>query len=85
LQGELIDIILTEDPCLPTDLLPPDWPGQRTHELIHALTRTIDQLGLADSRYEYLLYLIQGMEVLEAFRQEGDDSFHWPSEREHES
>ena len=85
LQGELIDIILTEDPYLPTELLSPDWPGQRTHELIHALSCSIDQLGLADNRYDYLFHLIPGMEVLETFRPEGEDSFHWPSEREQES
>lgn len=81
LQGELIDIILVEDPCLPAELLPPNWPGQRTEEVIHTLTRTVDQLDLADSRYHYLFHLIPGMEVLEAFRPEGDDSLHWPSER----
>lgn len=80
LQGELIDIVLTEDPCLPAELLPTDWPGQRTHELIHALTRAIDRLDLADSRYDYLFHLIQGMDVLEAFRPEGDDSLRWPPE-----
>jgi DNA-binding transcriptional regulator PaaX len=81
LQQELLDIVLAEDPCLPAELLPPDWPSQRTHELFHALTLTIDQLELTGSRYEYLFYLIQGMEVLEAFRTEEDDGLHWPSER----
>jgi len=81
LQQELLDIILAGDPCLPTELLPPDWPSQRTHELFHTLTLTIDQLELTGSRYEYLFHLIQGMEVLEAFRAEGDDGLHWPSER----
>jgi phenylacetic acid degradation operon negative regulatory protein len=81
LQQELLDIVLAEDPCLPAELLPPDWPSQRTHELFHALTRTVDQLELAGSRHEYLFYLIQGMEVLEAFRAEGDDGLRWPSER----
>lgn len=81
LQSEMIEIIFVEDPCLPVELLSPDWPSQRTHGLIHTLTYTIDQLDLTDSRYEYLFHLIQGMEVLEAFRPEGDDSFHWPSER----
>lgn len=84
LQQELLDIVLAEDPCLPAELLSPDWPSQRTHELFHAFTRTIDQLELADSRYEYLFHLIQGMEVLEAFRPEGDESLHWPSERDEE-
>lgn len=81
LQGELFDIILAEDPCLPAELLPPDWPVQRTHELFHIIARTVDQLDLAGSRYDYLFHLIPGMEVLESFRPEGDDSFHWPSER----
>lgn len=80
LQSEMLEIIFAEDPCLPVELLPPDWPSQRTHELIHTLTYTIDQLEPTDSRYEYLFHLIQGMEVLEAFRFEGD-GFHWPSER----
>ena len=80
LQQELLDIVLAEDPCLPAELLPPDWPSQRTHELFHALTRTVDQLELAGSRYEYLFHLIRGMEVLEAFRAEGDDGLRWPSE-----
>jgi phenylacetic acid degradation operon negative regulatory protein len=80
LQQELLDIILAEDPCLPAELLPADWPSHRTHELFHAFTRTVDQLELAGSRYEYLFYLIQGMEVLEAFRAEGDDGLRWPSE-----
>jgi phenylacetic acid degradation operon negative regulatory protein len=80
LQQELLDIVLAEDPCLPAELLPPGWPSQRTHELFHALTRTIDQLELTGSRYEYLFHLIQGMEVLEAFRAEGDDGLRWPPE-----
>jgi phenylacetic acid degradation operon negative regulatory protein len=81
LQGELIDIILVDDPCLPDELLPPEWPGQRTHELLHTLTHTVDQFETVASRYEYLFHLIQGMEVLEAFRPEGDGSLHWPFER----
>jgi len=84
LQGELLDIVLAGDPCLPAELLPPGWPSQRTHELFHTLTRTVDQLDLADGRYDYLFHLIRGMEVLETFRLEGDDSLHWPSERNEE-
>jgi phenylacetic acid degradation operon negative regulatory protein len=80
LQSELLEIILAEDPFLPAELLPPGWPSQRTHELIHALSRTVDQLDLVSSRYEYLLYMIQGMEVLEAFRLERYDGFRWPPE-----
>ena len=80
LQSELIDIILVEDPCLPKELMPSDWSGQRTHELLHALTRTVDRLEAVATRYDYLFHLIQGMEVLEGFLPE-DDSFHWPSER----
>jgi len=78
LQGEIIDIILTEDPCLPPELLPPDWPGQRTHELLHLLVRVINQLETVASHYDYLFHLVQGMEVLETFLPEGDDSLHWP-------
>jgi phenylacetic acid degradation operon negative regulatory protein len=81
LQSELIDVIFSEDPSLPPELLPDDWPSQRTHELVHAITRTVDHLDLAGSRYEYLLYLLRGMEVLETFRAQGEDGFHWPSER----
>lgn len=77
LQNEVLEIILAEDPCLPPKLLPPDWPNQRTHELVHALTATIDAMDLAGSRYEYLFHLIRGMEVLDAFRSHGD-GFHWP-------
>jgi phenylacetic acid degradation operon negative regulatory protein len=80
LQGELIDIILSEDPCLPAELLPLGWPAQRTHELIHALTRAISQLNLTDTQHDYLFHLIRGMEMLEPFLPQ-DDSFHWPSER----
>ena len=80
LQGELIDIIFSEDPCLPAELLPLGWPAQRTHELVHALTRAIGQLDLTDTQHEYLFHLIRGMEVLEPFLPR-DDSFHWPSER----
>jgi phenylacetic acid degradation operon negative regulatory protein len=80
LQQELLDIILTEDPCLPIELLPPDWPSQRTHELIHALTRTVDQLDLVSSRYEHLIYMVQDIEVLKAFRIEGANGFRWPPE-----
>ena len=79
LQQELLDLLL-EDPFLPAELLPPDWPSQRTHELFHTLTLTVDQLELADSRYEYLLYMMQGMEVLEAFRLGRDHGFRWPPE-----
>ena len=80
LQQELIDIILAEDPCLPAELLPPDWPSQRTHELIHTLTRAVDQLELADSRYERLIYMVQDIEMLKAFRSEGANGFRWPPE-----
>jgi phenylacetic acid degradation operon negative regulatory protein len=82
LQGELIDIIFSEDPCLPIELLSPDWPGRRTHELMHAFTRSADRLDLADQRYEYLFHLIPGMELLEVFLPEGDTSLHWPEEEE---
>jgi len=82
LQSELIEIIMDVDPCLPVALLPTSWPGKRVHELVHALTRTIDTLSEADHPYHYLFHLIQGMEDLEAFRPEGDMSFHWPSEDE---
>jgi phenylacetic acid degradation operon negative regulatory protein len=82
LQGELIEIIFVEDPCLPVELLPSEWPAQRTHELLHILTHTVDQLEKVASQYDYLFHLIRGMEVLETFRPEGDDSFHWPSEGE---
>lgn len=80
LQNEMLEIILVEDPCLPPDLLPPDWPGQRTHELAHAVTNTIDHLEQVSDRYDYLFHMIQGMEVLEIFRSEGDDAFRWPHE-----
>lgn len=84
LQNEVIEMILTEDPCLPPELLPPDWPGQRTHELAHAVTAAIDQLEQVSERYAYLFHLIQGMEVLEVFRPgfEGDVGFHWPGAEE---
>jgi phenylacetic acid degradation operon negative regulatory protein len=82
LQNELLEIILAEDPCLPPELLPPDWPGQHTHELINTLTATIDRMEQVADRYEYLFHMIQGMEVLEVFRSAGDDAFHWPQERE---
>jgi len=77
-------MILTEDPCLPPELLPPDWPGQRTHELAHAVTAAIDRLEHVSERYEFLFHLIQGMEVLEVFRFrfEGDVGFRWPEAQE---
>jgi phenylacetic acid degradation operon negative regulatory protein len=82
LQNEVLEMILTEDPCLPSELLLPDWPGQRTHELAHAVTAAIDRLEHVSERYEYLFHLIQGMEVLEVFRDsfEGDVGFRWPGE-----
>ena len=82
LQGELIEIILNEDPCLPAALLPPDWPGQHIHKVIQALTSAISHLDLADSRYEYLFHLVKGMELMQDFTPEGDASWHWPSEDE---
>jgi phenylacetic acid degradation operon negative regulatory protein len=82
LEGELIDIILSEDPCLPAELLPENWPSQHTHELIHTLIRAVDRIESLGDSYEYLFHLIQGMEVLEAFRMEGDDSLYWPGEEE---
>ena len=82
LEGELIDIIFSEDPCLPAELLPQDWPSQHTHELIHTLIRAVDQIDSLGDSYDYLFHLIQGMEVLEAFRMEGDDSLYWPGEEE---
>jgi phenylacetic acid degradation operon negative regulatory protein len=82
MQNEMLEMVLTEDPCLPPELLPSDWPGQRTHELAHAVTAAIDRLEHVPERYEYLFHLIQGMEVLEVFRAsfEGDVGFHWPGE-----
>jgi phenylacetic acid degradation operon negative regulatory protein len=82
LQNELMEMILVEDPCLPPDLLPPDWPGRRTHELINTLTYTIDHLDQIPTRYEYLFHMIQGMEVLEPLRSKGDEAFHWPEAEE---
>jgi phenylacetic acid degradation operon negative regulatory protein len=84
LQNEVIEMILTEDPCLPPELLPPDWPGQRTHELAHAVTAAIDCLEHVSERYEFLFHLIRGMEVLEVFRFrfEGDVGFRWPGAEE---
>ena len=35
---------------------------------------------IASSDYDYLFNLIQGMEVLEAFRIEEDDGLRWPQE-----
>ena len=79
LQGDLMEIILDEDPCLPLDLLPAEWPGQRTHELIHELSTIVARLEIAaDERYHYLFHALQGMEVLESFMPEGDETFHWP-------
>jgi phenylacetic acid degradation operon negative regulatory protein len=82
LQNEMLEMILAEDPCLPPELLSPDWPGQRTHELAHAVTAAIDRLEQVSEQYEYLFHLIQGMEVLEVFRDsfDGDVGFHWPGE-----
>jgi phenylacetic acid degradation operon negative regulatory protein len=84
LQNEVMEMILTEDPCLPSELLPADWPGQRTHELAHAVTAAIDRLEHVSDRYEYLFHLIQGMEVLEVFRPgfEGDIGLRWPGAEE---
>jgi phenylacetic acid degradation operon negative regulatory protein len=80
MQNEMLEMVLAEDPCLPPELLPSDWPGQRTHELAHAVTAAIDRLEHVPERYEYLFHLIQGMEVLEVFRPgfEGDVGFRWP-------
>jgi phenylacetic acid degradation operon negative regulatory protein len=84
LQNEAMEMILSEDPCLPPELLPPDWPGQRTHELAHAVTAAIDRLAPVSECYEFLFHLIQGMEVLEVFRFrfEGDVGFRWPGAEE---
>jgi phenylacetic acid degradation operon negative regulatory protein len=84
LQNEVLEMILTEDPCLPPELLPSDWPGQRTHELAHAVTAAVDRLEPVSERYEFLFHLIQGMEVLEVFRPgfEGDLGFRWPEAEE---
>jgi DNA-binding transcriptional regulator PaaX len=83
LQGELLEIIMYEDPCLPIELLPSDWPGQRTHELVHILSNVIAGLEVAsDESYHYLFHALRGMEVLEVFRPEGDETFHWPGEGE---
>ncbi|MCP4539628.1 MAG: hypothetical protein GY832_21030 [Chloroflexi bacterium] len=83
LQGELMEIVLNEDPCLPLDLLPPGWPGQRTHELTHELSTAVARLEIAaDERYHYLFHALQGMEVLESFMPEGDETFHWPESKE---
>jgi len=81
-QNEMMEMILTEDPCLPPELLSPDWPGQRTHELAHAVTAAIDRLEHVSERYEFFFHLIQGMEVMEVFRFEGDVGFRWPGAEE---
>lgn len=78
MQNEMLEMILSEDPCLPPELLPPDWPGHRTHELAHQFTAAIDGLGRVSERYEYLFHMIRGMEVLEVFRYDGDAAFRWP-------
>jgi phenylacetic acid degradation operon negative regulatory protein len=84
LQNEVIEMILAEDPCLPPELLPSDWPSQRTHDLAHAVTAAVDRLEHVSERYEFLFHLIQGMEVLEVFRFrfEGDVGFRWPGEED---
>lgn len=83
LQGELMEIILNEDPCLPLDLLPVEWPGKQVHELIHELGTAVARLEIAaDERYHYLFHALRGMEVLESFMPEGDESFHWPESAE---
>jgi DNA-binding transcriptional regulator PaaX len=82
MQNEMLEMILSEDPCLPSELLPSEWPGQRTHELAHVVTAAVDRLEQVSGRYHYLFHLIQGMEVLEVFRSEADDAFHWPQECE---
>jgi phenylacetic acid degradation operon negative regulatory protein len=82
MQTEMMDVILSEDPCLPPALLPSDWPGYRTHELAHLVTAAIDDLGQVSARYEYLFHLIQGMEILEVFRSDDVEAFHWPEAEE---
>jgi DNA-binding transcriptional regulator PaaX len=83
LQGELMEIILNEDPCLPLDLLPVEWLGKHVHDLGHELSSTVARLEIADDeRYHYLFHALQGMEVLESFMPEGDESFHWPEPEE---
>ena len=83
LQGELMEIVLNEDPCLPLDLLPTEWVGKQTHELTHELGTTVARLEIAaDERYHYLFHALRGMEVLESFMPEGDESFHWPEAEE---
>jgi len=73
-QNELIDIIISEDPCLPLELLPPDWPSPRAHQLFHQLTDLIDQLKLVGHGYHFLLYsMVKGMETLELY---------WPREEQ---
>ncbi|HDQ71866.1 MAG TPA: hypothetical protein ENN19_07185 [Chloroflexi bacterium] len=82
LQNELLEIIFDEDPFLPIDLLPADWPSQRTHHLIHDISRAVAKLEVAaDERYHYLFHLLRDMEVLEVFLAEDEEvGFHWPDQ-----
>lgn len=83
LQNELLEIIVTGDPCLPAELLPGDWPSQRIHSLTHVITSAADRLKLSGKRYDYLFHvdMLPGIEELEAFRGE-DNGFHWAADEE---
>lgn len=81
LQGEFMEIILDEDPCLPKELLPSDdWPGLPAHDLFHRLVHVLSTMEPMSATYGYLFHLVPGMEQVIEYHGEGEFDFHRPDD-----
>ncbi len=81
LQGEFMEIILDEDPCLPRELLPSDdWPGLPAHDLFHRLAHVLAATEPMCTTYGYLFHMVPGMEQVIEYHPEGDFDFHRPDD-----
>jgi phenylacetic acid degradation operon negative regulatory protein len=54
--------MITQDPCLPEELLPPGWLGLEAQDLIHEYFHMIHGLAQNDS-YAFLLRLPEGLHI----------------------
>jgi DNA-binding transcriptional regulator PaaX len=76
LQGEFMEIILDEDPCLPKELLPSDdWPGLSAHDSLHRLARVLATMQPMSAVYGYLFHQVPGMEKLIEYHRDGELDF----------
>lgn len=80
LQGEFMEIILDEDPCLPKELLADDWPGLAAHDYFHRISGALAAMEPMNSTYGYLFHTIAGMEQVIQYHEEGQFDFFHPDD-----